>query len=122
MSQIRWYIDEDSSDTGLVRSLQNQAIDVVTVQSANRRGYLDEAQLIWAAEQGRVLYSSNIKDFYRLHTNFLVEGQLHAGMMLVQQQRYSVGAIARGILRLMDAKSAEDMQNQVEFLSDWIED
>lgn len=122
MSQIRWYIDEDSSDTGLVRSLQNQAIDVVTVLSANRRGYSDEAQLIWGTEQGRVLYSSNIKDFYRLHTNFLLEGQLHAGMMLVHQQRYSVGAIARAILRLMDAKSAEDMQNQVEFLSDWIED
>lgn len=42
--------------------------------------------------------------------------------MLVQQQRYSVGAIARAILRLMDAKSAEDMQNQVEFLSNWIGD
>lgn len=122
MSQIRLYIDEDSGDTGLVRSLQNQAIDVVTVLSTNRRGYSDEAQLIWASEQGRVLYSSNIRDFYRLHTNFLLEERLHAGIILVQQQRYSVGEIARGILRLMNAKSAEDMHNQVEFLSDWIED
>ena len=122
MSQIRLYIDEDSGDTGLVRSLQNQAIDVVTVLSTNRRGYSDEAQLIWATEQGRVLYSSNIRDFYRLHTNFLLEYRLHAGIILVQQQRYSVGEIARAILRLMNAKSAEDMHNEVEFLSDWIED
>jgi hypothetical protein len=28
VSQIRLYIDEDSGDTGLVRSLQNQAIDI----------------------------------------------------------------------------------------------
>ena len=60
MSQIRLYIDEDSGDTALVRSLQHQAIDVLTVLSANRRGYGDEEQLIWAKEQGRVLYSSNI--------------------------------------------------------------
>lgn len=77
MSQIRLYVDEDSGDTALVRSLQNQAIDVITVLSANRRGYSDEAQLIWATEQGRVLYSSNIRDFYRLHTNFLLEEEGH---------------------------------------------
>ncbi|MEH2181090.1 hypothetical protein [Nostoc sp.] len=43
-------------------------------------------------------------------------------MILVQQQRYSVGEIMRGILRLIAAKSAEEMQNQVEFLSNWIEE
>jgi hypothetical protein len=34
---------------------------------------------------------------------------------------HGFGEIARGILRLIAAKSAEEMENQVEFLSDWIE-
>ena len=120
MSQIRLYVDEDSSDTALVLSLQNRGVDVLTVRDVNRQGYTDEEQLIWASSQSRVLYSSNVRDFYRLHTSFLTQEQTHSGMILVQQQRYSIGELMRGILRLMATKSAEDMENQVEFLSDWI--
>jgi hypothetical protein len=67
------------------------------------------------------LYSSNIRDFYRLHTEFLTKGESHAGIILVQQQRYSVGQIMRGILRLIASKSAEEMHEKVEFLSGWME-
>jgi hypothetical protein len=38
-----------------------------------------------------------------------------------QQQRYSIGTQLRGLLKLIEAKSAEKMQNQVEFLSHWID-
>jgi hypothetical protein len=76
---------------------------------------------MWATEQGLVLYSFNVRDFYRLHTTFLTQGKFHAGIILAQQQRYSLGEQMRGILRLIAVKSAEEMQNQVEFLSDWID-
>lgn len=39
---------------------------------------------------------------------------------MVQQQRYSVGDLLRGILNLSEAISAEDMINQVVFLSGYI--
>ena len=81
-------MDEDSSDTALVVSLQNQGVDVIAVQDVNRQGYSDQEQLIWARSQNRVLYSSNIRDFYRLHTDFLTQQQSHKGIILVQQQRY----------------------------------
>lgn len=81
----------------------------------------DEEQLNWALMNNRVLYSFNIRDFYRIHTTLLEQGESHAGIILASQQRYSVGEQMRGILRLIAAKSAEEMQNQVEFLSDWIE-
>ncbi|MBE9036238.1 DUF5615 family PIN-like protein [aff. Roholtiella sp. LEGE 12411] len=121
MSQIRLYMDEDSTARSLVLALQNRGVDVITSLSLNRLGYTDEEQLRWATEQGLVLYSSNIRDFYRLHTDFLSKEQFHAGMILVQQQRYSVGEIMRGILSLIVANSAEKMQNKVEFISTWIE-
>ena len=121
MSQIHLYMDEDSGDTALVLSLRNSGLDVLAVQEANREGYPDEEQLIWATEQGRVLYSSNIRDFYRLHTAFLLEGLEHAGIILVQQQRYSIGSLMHAILRLIAHQSAEEMVNQVVFIRNWIE-
>ena len=122
MSGIRLYMDEDSTARSLVLALQNRGVDVITSLNLNRLGYTDEEQLTWASEQSLVLYSSNIRDFYRLHTDLLTKEQSHAGMILVQQQRYSVGELMRGILRLIAAKSAEEMQNQIEFLSSWIDE
>lgn len=42
--------------------------------------------------------------------------------MIFGQQNYSIGEQMRRLLRLIAAKSAEDMQNQVEFLSAWGEE
>jgi hypothetical protein len=120
VSQIRLYMDEDSGDTALVLALQNWGVDVITTLGVNRLSFSDEEQLIWARSQGRVLYSSNIRDFYSLHTVFLTQEQPHSGMILVQQQRYSIGELMRRILRLVAAKSAEEMENQVEFISTWV--
>ncbi|MFK0733138.1 MAG: DUF5615 family PIN-like protein [Gloeotrichia echinulata GP01] len=120
MSLIRLYMDEDSTGRSLMLALQHRGVDVITTLSVNRLSYPDEEQLIWARSQGRVLYSSNIRDFYGLHTAFLSQEQPHSGMILVHQQRYSIGDLMRGILRLVAAKSAEEMENQVEFLSTWI--
>ena len=121
MSKIRLYIDEDSGDSALVLSLQNRDVDVITTLSANRLRYPDEEQLEWATEQGRVLYTSNVKDFYHLHTTFLTQGKFHGGIILVQQQRYTVGEQLRAIIRLIAAKSVEEMQNKAEFISVWID-
>lgn len=117
MSQIRLYFDEDIMEKALVLALRSRDVDVLTVGEAGRVGESDEAQLIWATEQGRVLYSSNIGDFCQLHTDFIAEGRTHAGILLVSQQRYSVGEKLRGILRLISAKSAEEMVNQLDFLT-----
>jgi hypothetical protein len=69
--------------------------------------------------QGRVLYTFNVGDFYRLHTAFLKQGKSHAGIILARQQRYPVGEQMRRLLKLIAAKSAEEMKNRVEFLSAW---
>jgi hypothetical protein len=120
VSQIQFYTDEDSNCRSVVQALQEQNVDVITSLDVNRLRYPDDEQLIWATEQARVIYSSNVRDFYRLHTEFLTRGQTHAGIFLIQQQRFSVGEQVRGILKLLKTKSAEEMQNQVEFLSDWL--
>jgi hypothetical protein len=66
--------------------------------------------------KGLTLYSYNTRDYMPLHTKFLEEGRPHAGIILAPQQRYSIGEEMRRLLNLISARSAEEMQNQVEYL------
>jgi hypothetical protein len=83
------------------------------------RGRSDHDQLRWATEHQRVLYSSNRRDFYRIHSELLREGRSHSGIILGSQQRYSIGGQMHRLLRLTNTLSAEEMHNRVEFLSAW---
>ncbi|PZO40704.1 MAG: hypothetical protein DCF17_11670 [Shackletoniella antarctica] len=118
MSKIQLYIDEDAMDLALVEALRARDVDVVTVNEASTCGYLDEQQLLWATAHNRVLYSHNVKDFYQLHAQFLVAGKAHAGIALLHQD-HSLGDQLRGILGLIATKTAENMQNQLEFLTQY---
>jgi hypothetical protein len=77
----------------------------------------DEEHLAYATAQGRVVFTANQGDFCRLHGSFLAQGTSHAGIIVVPQQRYSVGEQVRRLLRLLDTHSAESMRDRVEFLS-----
>ena len=121
MSQIRFYLDEDSVEKSLIAAFRNAGLDVVTVTEVDRQSYSDENQLIWATEQGRVIYSYNRRDFCRLHSEFLAAQRNHSGIVLLQQQRYSVGQQLQGILKLVATLSAQEMVNQLAFLSAYIE-
>lgn len=72
MSQLRFYIDEDAMRNAFVSALQDANLDIVTVADVGRLGYSDADQLAWATEQDRALYSFNVKDFSRLHTQTLI--------------------------------------------------
>jgi len=112
-------MDEDSMDHDLVRALRARGVDVTTALDEGMIDRDDEEHLDCAARQGRTLYSFNRGDFYRLHTRWLEAGKSHAGIILAQQQHYSVGEQLRRLLRLMAVKSPDDMRDGVEFLSAW---
>lgn len=117
--KIRLYLDEDSMDHDLVDELRARGVAVTTALEQGMLGRDDTEQLAYATTQGRVLCSCNVAHFYRLHAEMLAEGKTHAGIVLVQQQRYSLGEQMRRLLILIAAKPAETMQNHVEFLSAW---
>jgi hypothetical protein len=120
MSKILLYIDEDSMIQSFVDALRGRDIDVLTVADVGMLHKTDEEQLAWAAERGRVIFSFNVGDFYRLHTERLAQEMSHAGIVLAIQQRYGIGELMRGVLSLIYARSAEEMVGNVEFLSDWV--
>ena len=106
-------------DGDLVEALRSRGITVITALDAGLTGRSDEKQLAFASEHGCVLYTFNVSDFYRLHTEWAGAEREHAGMILAPQQRFSVGEQLRRILRLRATTTAASMRNQVEFLGNW---
>jgi hypothetical protein len=119
VSRIKIYIDEDAMDSDLVAALRSRDITVITALDAGRAGKSDDEQLAFASEQGCVLYTYNVSDFYRLHTEWVSTRREHGGMILSSQQRFSVGEQLRRILRLHATMTAARMRNQVGFLGNW---
>lgn len=115
----RLYIDEDAMDSDLVEALRARGVDVITAHQAGMIERRDEDHLEYAAREGRVLYSFNIRHFSRLHADRQSRGESHAGIIVALQQRYTVGEQMRRLLRLLAARSAEEMKNRIEFLSAW---
>jgi hypothetical protein len=117
--KVKLYMDEDTMDRALVQALRMRGVDLTTTQDAGMIGSSDERQLTYAASQGRVLYSFNVVDFCALHTSFLAQGRSHAGIVLAQQNKFSIGEQMRRLLNLCTVRSAEEMVDQLEFLSAW---
>ncbi len=117
--KIYLYMDEDVMDKRLIATLRSQGVDVLTALEANMIDRDDDKHLEYATEHNRVLASFNIGDFQNLHKQYLNTSRSHAGIILAQQQKYSVGEYTRRMLKLIASKSAEDMRNNLEFLSAW---
>jgi hypothetical protein len=120
MTLLRLYIDEDSMDEDFISALRVRGVDVRSASDDGMRGASEIDQLRWSTEHGRVLYSFNVADFYALHTDFLTRAEPHAGIILARQQHYAIGDQLRGVLKLVASLSAEEMVNQLNFLSAWL--
>jgi hypothetical protein len=117
--KFKIYVDEDSMDSDLVAARRSRNVTVITALDAGLTGKPDAEQLAAATELGCVLYTFNVSDFYRLHTQWVSAGREHAGITLAPQQRLSVGEQLRRILRLRATATIGSIRNQVEFLSNW---
>ncbi len=115
--RIKLYLDEDAQRTDLIQALRARRIDILTVSEANLLSENDELQLDFATSESRVVFTFNRGDFFHLHTEWLTKGKMHTGIIVSDQ--LSTGVIIRRLLKLIDSKSAEEMENWLEFLSSW---
>ena len=116
MSQLSLYTDEDVY-ADIAPQLRRHGWDVISVTEAGRTGLTDSDQLQWAFRQGRAMCTFNTGDFARLHFELLTRGDHHAGIVVSAQ--VSLGTVVRRLQRLMGTLSAEDMQDRLEYLSNW---
>jgi hypothetical protein len=116
---LQLYFDEDAMDDALARALRVRGVDVLTAFEAGMIERPDEEHLDYATSQSRVLYTFNVADFCRIHAECQSSSRPHAGIVLGRQKRYSVGEQMRRLLKLIAARSPEQMANHLEFLSAW---
>ena len=116
MSEVRLYADEDASEHAVVRGLLARGVDIVTTADAGRLGATDAEQLAFAAAERRAIYSLNVGDFARLHHHYLERGLQHSGIVVIPDQRCSVGEKIRRVARFVQSVQAEDMVNRMEYL------
>jgi len=115
----RLYFDEDSLDQALIRALKARGLDVESALTAGMRRRSDRDQLAYPTSEARVLCSYNVGDFCGIHRDLMAAGGGHAGLILTQQHRFTLGEHLRRLLRLVAAISSEEMRNRREFLSSW---
>jgi hypothetical protein len=113
------YLDEDSEGHALLRALRKAGVDVTSAGEGQMRGKRDAEHLAWSTEHGRVLYTGNRGDFVRLHTQTVITGRTHAGIVVFHRARYSVGEQVRRIERLQTAFEQDDFTNRLEWLAAW---
>jgi hypothetical protein len=114
---IRLYLDEDTISRSLIRALRSRAVDLVTANEAGLVRVPDEEHLTYATSLGRALLTFNVRDFATLHTHYLSAGRHHAGVIVSDQA--PVGVLLRRLLKLMSARSAVDMCDELVYLSTW---
>ncbi len=107
--RVNFYLDEHVP-RAVASGLRRRGVDVLTLQEAGMLGAEDEAHLVLATQQGRVIFTQDA-DFLRLHAT----GIEHAGIVYVPQHT-PVGYILRGLMLIYEVLEPEDMKNRLEFL------
>lgn len=98
-ASIKLFTDEHVH-AGLASALRQRGYDAVSCHEANRvnQRISDEAQLAYAAEQGRAMLTNNMADFIRLDETWKRIGHVHAGIILYTRVR-TFGELLRRVER-----------------------
>jgi len=111
------YIDEDSQSAALLGALRKHKLDVISANEARMRSRSDEEQLEYATKFARAILTSNVRDYTRLHARWLCDQRTHGGIIIVEQHAMPVADQAKRLANMMKARNAEEMRNQIEYLS-----
>lgn len=116
MSDVRLYVDEDAGENAVVQGIRARGFDVLTTIEAHQCGATDQDQLAFAVQQRRTIYTFNVGDFARLHRECLLQGIDHTGIIVLPDQRCSIGEKIRRLARFISGVTAEEMVNRMEYL------
>jgi uncharacterized protein with PIN domain len=113
------YLDEDVT-TKLARELRRLGYEVVTTQEAGQRQADDDSQLAYAANHDLALVTYNQGDFCSLHRRYVIAERRHAGI-LIASRKIGLGETLRRLIRLLETVPAEELRDQIRWLSEFAE-
>jgi hypothetical protein len=98
---------------GLLR--RNCEIDIVRVQDVGILSFDDPAVLEWAAQENRIVISSDTNTLIRFAIERIDSGIFMPGVIVVPQD-LAIGAAIEDILLLAECGEPSDIENQVVYL------
>lgn len=116
MPKPRLHLDADASARALQKALLAAGHDVSrTPNEWMPPDSSDEAQLLGAMAQGRVLFTFNVRDFTILAERY----PQHGGIVLAAQRSWSLPGLIDALGRLLTETNATDWIGQVRWLNYW---
>ncbi len=109
-----FYFDEDVSVV-VARIMRAHGFEVVCAKEVKLRSKSDEEQLRFAAKEGRIFVTHNIKDFIKLHKDYIDKGLRHNGIILAIRRRDNY-EFAKRLLGLLQQMKPEDLNDQIRFI------
>src|SRR5690349_3754429 len=116
------YIDEDSSQTILLKFLRRAGHDLVMATEAKGIGRSDAVHLNRAIAQGRILLTANHDDFKELHDLIQTAKGRHAGIFVIREDNDPARDLTpRGIVVAIEkfSKSGVEVANEFVILNHW---
>ena len=108
---------DENFRSSIVRGLRKQipGIDIVRVQDTEIYGAEDPVVLEWAAQEGRVLLTHDIRTMSRYVRDRIRAGQPMPGVILIRTD-LPTGPVLEDLVLLILAGVPEDLDGQVKYL------
>jgi predicted nuclease of predicted toxin-antitoxin system len=116
VTNIKLYLDEDV-EVFLADAVRRRGYEANTTRDCGNLGATDLAQVAFALRNGAVILTHNVQDFPRLHYEIMRRNEHHSGFIIAKKESPTV--ILRRLLKLLTERTAEDMQDMLEYLSNW---
>jgi len=104
---------------GLVSVGQRLGTDVVLVQTQLPEGTIDEDVLAYAANQERILLTSNAQDFAPLAAEWFLVAREHWGIIIVPGQT-DRSLLSRALSNILQNYSASAFKNTFRFIQEFV--
>ncbi|MCB0253762.1 MAG: DUF5615 family PIN-like protein [Anaerolineae bacterium] len=102
---------------GLVQIFFQEGYDVVHIVDLGGRGMSDIDVMALAAQENRVILTFNSRDYVPLAIDWFEQGKDHPGVLLSPE--LSRGELQRRVRLFLEQTAADDMRNQIRWLSDF---
>lgn len=109
-NRIRFHLDENV-DPDIALALRRQSIDVTTTVKMELRGQIDEAQLAFACQQGRIIVTHDT-DFLKIAS----QTTEHWGIAFCKKDVRTLGEIIRSLVLIYEVLSPDEMKGWIEYL------
>jgi hypothetical protein len=114
--RVKLYLDHDISYR-IAEQLRARGYDAIGAWEVGNAELLDQAQLEYAADQGRVLVTCNAQDFAPLYLEWWNAGQHHNGIITSEQLEF--GVMLRRLVGFLETVTAAEMQDMIRNLADF---